>query len=720
MKKQILLLSVMTLLGITVLAQLPKAGKGPGGIGNDSGLYYQPQNIIWLRADKGLDVEYDGNGDPTSTVLTWFDQSGNAKDALSTYNGTKPAGYTETLPTAKPQVEYNKLNGKPWLRFGSSSANATLIIPDEAANPKQIDGCANMCIAMVFKRSVVPPPNTFERLIMKWDESGDHTPNRAFAIQFDGGTDYDKLNLNINGYTGTAPRFDQKSSFAFRDTNAMYIFLWNYRKNFGTAYNVYLYMNGALDAYSSYSTAVSNSNSPFVISSTAKLCIAEIIMYRNGLNSAQSIILQNALAAKYGLNLPTRYYNNYGTSTDVIGIGRGEEDAFFYHTASSGGNLILWGDSLTMGKREFIMAGHDTAQVITADGSGNWSRTWYFQVTGTITAKAYFDFRNTGFAIDTTEANAYNLYYSTDGLFYSIKDTNGTLVDSTVMYDISSAGTGYYKIGKLTSSTVADPVITPNGLPYTDTAAVNVTLSCATGGSSIYYTLDGSLPLPGKTGSVLYTGAITIPLGFTQLKAKAFINLGGGYFASGVVSSTYLLVPTGQVSAPEFSPLPGPYNNTQSVTITCATSGAAIYYSTDGSTPDSSSATSELYTGAISVAINKIIKAIAYQGTLTPSAVTIGNYVIGGVNNPKTENTTALNVYPNPASGQITIESTGFINGPVNIRVYSHTGALVHSVEAVVSGSLEETIDVSTLTPGIYLIEVAGKSARKVERFIKQ
>ena len=78
------------------------------------------------------------------------------------------------------------------------------------------------------------------------------------------------------------------------------------------------------------------------------------------------------------------------------------------------------------------------------------------------------------------------------------------------------------------------------------------------------------------------------------------------------------------VATPIFTPAEGTYTSTQSVTITCATAGSTIYYTTNGSTPTSSSTK---YTGAIPVSSTKTIKAIAIKGSDT-SPVASATYTI--------------------------------------------------------------------------------------------
>lgn len=86
--------------------------------------------------------------------------------------------------------------------------------------------------------------------------------------------------------------------------------------------------------------------------------------------------------------------------------------------------------------------------------------------------------------------------------------------------------------------------------------------------------------------------------------------------------------PATQVSAPQFSPAAGSYGPTQNVTITSATVGATIRYTTDGSTPTNSVGT--VYSTPVAIASTTTLKAIAYNGVLTDSAVTTGVYTING------------------------------------------------------------------------------------------
>ena len=79
------------------------------------------------------------------------------------------------------------------------------------------------------------------------------------------------------------------------------------------------------------------------------------------------------------------------------------------------------------------------------------------------------------------------------------------------------------------------------------------------------------------------------------------------------------------VATPAFSVESGAVDSGTSVTISCATDGAKIYYTTDGSEPTASSTE---YTGAISVTPPMTLKAIAVKDGMNDSAVASASYTI--------------------------------------------------------------------------------------------
>jgi len=81
------------------------------------------------------------------------------------------------------------------------------------------------------------------------------------------------------------------------------------------------------------------------------------------------------------------------------------------------------------------------------------------------------------------------------------------------------------------------------------------------------------------------------------------------------------------VATPIFSVPGGNYNKEQNVKITCATNGATIYYTLDGSDPTTSSTK---YTKEIKIKTTTTLKAIAVKSGMNNSAIATATYVFGG------------------------------------------------------------------------------------------
>jgi hypothetical protein len=168
----------------------------------------------------------------------------------------------------------------------------------------------------------------------------------------------------------------------------------------------------------------------------------------------------------------------------------------------------------------------------------------------------------------------------------------------------------------------ATPVFLPPAGTYSTDQSVAIT--CPTPGATIYYTIDGSDP---TTVSTVYWAPISVAGDGTTVTIKA-MALKAGLTDSPVASATYTIVYAQTVATPTYSPVAGTYSADQAVTISCATSGATIHYTTDGSIP---TAASVVYTGPISVAGNGVtvtIKAMALKAGLTDSAVATATYTI--------------------------------------------------------------------------------------------
>ncbi len=161
---------------------------------------------------------------------------------------------------------------------------------------------------------------------------------------------------------------------------------------------------------------------------------------------------------------------------------------------------------------------------------------------------------------------------------------------------------------------VAAPVFSPAAGLYR--AAQSVTMSSATGGATIRYTIDGSAP--SETHGSVYGGPVDVGA-TTTLRAMAFAD---GLPDSAVTSGTYTLQP----AAPSFSPAGGAYSSAQSVAIATTTNGATIRYTTDGSIP--SETNGAIYAGPLNIAATTTLNAVATMTGWTDSVVTSAVYTI--------------------------------------------------------------------------------------------
>ena len=134
------------------------------------------------------------------------------------------------------------------------------------------------------------------------------------------------------------------------------------------------------------------------------------------------------------------------------------------------------------------------------------------------------------------------------------------------------------------------------------------------------------------------TGTLTIEDGIPANSTYVSLSWtsGASYFTSLKVyygsdgTTTYSLDPgcaaADQCYAPTFSPAAGTFDVAQNVELACATDGATIRYTIDGSTPSKTVGT--VYSSAFAVLANTTIKAIAYKEGLTESSISEGVFNI--------------------------------------------------------------------------------------------
>ncbi len=227
------------------------------------------------------------------------------------------------------------------------------------------------------------------------------------------------------------------------------------------------------------------------------------------------------------------------------------------------------------------------------------------------------------------------------GLLTGPAPTAGQAGTLNFIFDVKDSGTP-------TPMTTSLPlVVTINPAPaitFTGTVPATATYqvaysgsAAATGGAgALTYSLaSGSLPT-GFNPLNTSTGAITgTP---TALGAFSFTIQAADAFGDSVTSSQYTITVSNPAAAtPVISPSSGAVPSGQLVTITDGTSGAAIYYTTNGSTPSATNGT--LYSAAFTVTSAETVEAVAVETGYSNSAVASATYTLS--------DTSANNAYLN-------------------------------------------------------------------------
>jgi hypothetical protein len=147
----------------------------------------------------------------------------------------------------------------------------------------------------------------------------------------------------------------------------------------------------------------------------------------------------------------------------------------------------------------------------------------------------------------------------------------------------------------------------------------------------------GCQPLSSGATGGLYTGAIPLSVGSWDVYAMSSANNTAFNCPNGCISptglgppstlvkATYTISSGSTVATPTFLPVAGPYTSPQSVAISTVTTGATIHYTTDGSTPTTSST---VYTAPITFSVSETVKAIGVLSGDTNSSVGTAAYTI--------------------------------------------------------------------------------------------
>lgn len=303
---------------------------GPGGIGNSS------NNGLWLRAD--AISQADG-----SVVTTWPDNSGNNNNALQATAGKEPLFYNASA-----------LNNQPIIRFDGN--NDEMAVPD--ANI--LDGSAGLTYYAVIR------PNNL---------NGGPRGIIGKRITYTVSTEYaytwfmwanNRMNLDIHTQNN---RFNTASNTFTNATN--YLFSMSFNGTLSSAERSRIYSQGVkIQQSTESSTVLPNSNQDLAIGALnvgygtyLGADFAEIIQFNYDLDTVEQILVDNYLAAKYGIGLGANdLYDedeavNGNYDFEVAGIGR--FDASRIHDDSQGSAILRILNPSDLNDGEFMIWGHD-------------------------------------------------------------------------------------------------------------------------------------------------------------------------------------------------------------------------------------------------------------------------------------------------------------------------------------------------------------------------
>ncbi len=237
---------------------------------------------------------------------------------------------------------------------------------------------------------------------------------------------------------------------------------------------------------------------------------------------------------------------------------------------------------------------------------------------------------------------------------------------------------------------------------------VNFTVGGTATNGTDYNTIPGSVTIPAGSSSA---DIIIAPKGdmINESSETVIITLSSSssYKIGTNNSATVTIIDNGQaagtVETPVFNPAGGTYAVAQSVTITCATSGATIRYTKDGSEPTASSAQ---YSGPIPISTTTTLKAKAFKSGMKDSATASATYTITSATTEKATVSVEATVPTAPESGKD--------SGIFTITRSGNDISKSLTVSYKIEGTAAKGIDYIVYPPATTITIPAGKTSTSI------
>jgi hypothetical protein len=171
-----------------------------------------------------------------------------------------------------------------------------------------------------------------------------------------------------------------------------------------------------------------------------------------------------------------------------------------------------------------------------------------------------------------------------------------------------------------------------------------------------------------------------------------------------------------QVATPVITPASGTYEGSVNVSISCATEGAIIYYTLDGTDPDEESGD---YGGSFVIAATSVqaspvtVKAIAMKAGMLNSEMASATYTITtvGIHDMQQQ----VSIYPNPTNGNVTLDLSGL--NAKTVELFSVSGQMLYSM---VPTDETMTLSLSEYAEGIYFVRIHSDNAVTTQKIVKK
>jgi cytochrome c551/c552 len=351
---------------------------------------------------------------------------------------------------------------------------------------------------------------------------------------------------------------------------------------------------------------------------------------------------------------------------------------FDFSLANGGNKSATQGQSVTNGITATLSSGSSQAVSFSTSGLPSGATASFSSASCTLTCSSTLTINTSG----STPAGTSTITVTgtgggvtkTTSFTLTVNSATGTVPAAT--YTLNATPSTVQTGGTMTVSWTA-----PSGSSSTDWIALYASGAASTAYGSWQYTngaTSGSLTVPAPSNTGTYEFRYLVNDTFTSVKQ------------SNAITVTVNSLPA--VATPTITPNGGSFTNSVSVTLQTATSGASIFYTTNGSTPTQ---TSTPYTGAFNLTNNATVKAIAFKSGSNPSAQASVSFTIAA-----------------PSAAKLTLTWQDNSTNEANFAIKRKTGTSGNYAQiAMVPANMVSYVDTAVISGIIYCYQVAATNS---------